>query len=526
MKKRVLSVFLCIVLFITFFASFKANALSGRGGNISWQLDSNSGHLTLTGSGEMEQLVSSGQHPWNDMRENITSVYIGDGITSISDHAFSSCINLTYVRIPDSVVTIGNSAFDNTSLTSIVIPDSVTSMGSRVLSNNDYLQAVTLSSNLKSLGSNAFLHDTALTSIVIPGSLKTIPSSAFVNCHSLRDVTIEEGVELIGQSAFSGCGIQKLELPYTVHTIGKLAFSHCSLMESVNIPYQIKEIQEDTFNSCKSLKEIRIPYGVERIKARAFANCDSLHHVILPRSVAYFSSSAFYDIPQLYLVVLLDKHVYRDHDYDYMNYVGYAGSTTQKYAESQDYPFYPLSFDDVLPWQWYYDEVAYAAENGLMNGVDKYYFEPEESMSRAMLVTVLWRSAGSPEATESYFDDVEADQWYSQAVSWAAENGIVTGTGKGLFEPHSSVTREQIAVILHRYATAMGIDTENTTDLSAFPDYSSISPWAEEAMAWANAAGLISGTKEYNGTFLDPQSSATRAQVCTIMMRYIESFSE
>ena len=180
-------------------------------------------------------------------------------------------------------------------------------------------------------------------------------------------------------------------------------------------------------------------------------------------------------------------------------------------------------FTDVTAGAWYYDAALYAYNKGLMVGTSDTAFGPDVSMTRAMLVSVLWRLAGepAPKGTNT-FDDVPNGAWYTDAVTWAAENGVVAGIGNGRFDPDGSVTREQTAVILFNYAQSKGYDVSARADLSVFPDAGSVSGWAQDALAWANASGLISGAVRGTQTILDPQGSASRAQVAMILMGYVE----
>ena len=184
------------------------------------------------------------------------------------------------------------------------------------------------------------------------------------------------------------------------------------------------------------------------------------------------------------------------------------------------------TFMDAPKKSWYYEAVEYCAENGLFSGTAAGRFSPDNTMTRAMLVTVLWRLDGeqSP-SNKAEFTDVMDGNWYTDAVAWASENGIVNGVGKGRFNPDGNVTREQIATILRRYADYKGLDTSKTADLSSFPDHSQISAYAREAMSWANAEGLINGNQSAGKLILQPTGNATRAQVATILMRYVEKLS-
>ena len=180
-------------------------------------------------------------------------------------------------------------------------------------------------------------------------------------------------------------------------------------------------------------------------------------------------------------------------------------------------------FTDVVAGTWYYGAAAYACNNGLFAGMTPTTFAPNATMTRAMLVSVLWRLAGEPAPkAPNTFVDVPDGAWYTDAVTWAAENGVVSGIGGSRFDPSGFVTREQTAEILYNYAHSKGYDVSARADLTAFPDAGSVSGWAEEALSWANAAGLINGTVRDGQTILDPQGSASRAQVAMILMNYVE----
>lgn len=175
------------------------------------------------------------------------------------------------------------------------------------------------------------------------------------------------------------------------------------------------------------------------------------------------------------------------------------------------------AFTDVEENVWYHDGIDFMVRNGYMNGVSADTFDVEGSLTRAQLVTILYRIAGEPETSAAIpFADVADGQWYTKAIVWAAENGIVKGVNETTFAPNDPITREQIAVILYRYA-----HEENTEDgkLTSFPDAKDISGYALEAMNWAVARGLINGS---DGKLL-PQDTATRAQIAVILARYLNA---
>lgn len=179
------------------------------------------------------------------------------------------------------------------------------------------------------------------------------------------------------------------------------------------------------------------------------------------------------------------------------------------------------TFTDVGPDDWYAEAVNYAMSNGLFLGISETEFGPNVSMSRAMLVTVLHRMAGAPNAGTANFADVPADAWYTQAVAWAAANGIVQGVSDSRFAPNVPVTREQMATILYRYANHAGVAGDGGSgSLDGFRDASAVSGYAVQAMGWAVDRGLISGVGDQR---LSPGGSATRTQVAAILQRFAEN---
>ena len=158
-----------------------------------------------------------------------------------------------------------------------------------------------------------------------------------------------------------------------------------------------------------------------------------------------------------------------------------------------------------------------------MAGTSDTTFSPNETTTRGMIVTILYRLEGEPAAVASNFQDVPAGQYYADAVAWASANGIVSGYGDGLFGPNDTITREQMASILYRYAQYKDYDVTASNDLSGFTDVSSVNSYAASAMQWANAEDLITGV---SSTKLDPQGSAIRAQVASILMRFIQNIAQ
>jgi uncharacterized protein YjdB len=183
----------------------------------------------------------------------------------------------------------------------------------------------------------------------------------------------------------------------------------------------------------------------------------------------------------------------------------------------------PLPFHDVTEGDWFYEAVRCAYETGLMDGVGDSLFAPNSQTTRAQLVTILYRLAGQPAVSGDLpFPDVESGTWYTDAVAWAAENGIVNGVSDTEFAPGDDITREQLVTVLYRYAESKGYDVSASADLSGYPDAGQVQDYAQPAMAWAVAEGIVEGV---DGN-LNPTGDATRAQIATILMRFCEGVAK
>ena len=180
-------------------------------------------------------------------------------------------------------------------------------------------------------------------------------------------------------------------------------------------------------------------------------------------------------------------------------------------------------FADVADDAWYADAVRYVFEKGMMNGTSSTTFSPNETTTRAMIVTMLHRLENEPTASAAGFTDVASNTYYANAVAWAAANGVVTGVSETSFAPNDAITREQLAAILYRYAELKGYNVSASGSLSGYTDASQISSYATTAMQWANSTGLITGK---TSTTLSPKGNATRAEVATILMRFCENIAK
>ena len=179
-------------------------------------------------------------------------------------------------------------------------------------------------------------------------------------------------------------------------------------------------------------------------------------------------------------------------------------------------------FTDVSEKDWFYGDVMFVYENGLMLGTSKTLFSPHGTATRGMMATILWRMEGSPAPKgKNSFTDVESGKWYADAITWTAENGIFAGYGKDKFGPDDPITREQLAAIFYRYADYKGYDLTVKGNLDKFKDADKITDYAKTAMGWAVGSGLVKGK---SGNLLDPQGTATRAEIAAMLHRFIEKY--
>ena len=288
------------------------------------------------------------------------------------------------------------------------------------------------------------------------------------------------------------------------------------------------------------IRNVYFAEGIEEIGPRAFANAIFLTHLELPASVKKIRENAFGLEPRNTLKELCfhgaapelaDRALLSTNDLNFIETIyfkeGQTGWTyptwngvTTRYWDGKT--VVSGQFSDCADKAWYRDAVGYVTGNGLMNGVGNNKFDPEGSMTRAMLVTVLWRYAGSPKEGKNSFTDVANGQWYTDAIAWAASKDIVKGKSATTFDPNGKVTREQVATILYRYAGLVKADTSKRGSFTKFADGSSVNAWAKDGLSWAVASEIIGGS---DGKLL-PQGDATRAQVAAILMRFNKSVKQ
>lgn len=433
-----------------------------------------------------------------------SSYSVPDGTRSIGRYAFSNCENLTNIVLPDGLTAVENSAFYNCkSLTDVVLPDSVSL-----------------------LGDSAFYKCESLESVVLPQAITVIEADLFGECRSLVAVVIPEGVTEIRRGAFSVCeALEYISIPDSVTEIGEGAFGLCPKLTRVCMPKALTKIGDSAFSSC-GIKTLVIPDGVTEIQLTAFAHCRQLKAVYLPASLTKLGPIAFYfweieprELTDIYFGGTAEQWAALVTPEQQVDFSGITIHYNSKSTDVSDTGF----IDGPAAGSWAYPGISYCVDNGLMYGMSDYIFEPNGATTRAQLVAILWRQANCPEATKaSTFTDL-TQNWYKEAVAWAAENDIVAGRDAAHFDPDAAISRQEVAAIVYRYASWMELDMSKTADITTFPDYSAVSAYARPALAWANAEDIIHGTARQSGVYLDPQGTATRAQIALILTNFCEN---
>ena len=501
---------------------------------------------------------------------SLTSMTIPDSVTCIGNCAFKDCSSLASVTIPDSVASIGVYAFCGcTSLKSVTIPDSVTSIGDYAFGFCTSLTGIWVDGGSSHYFSDAsgvlFNKDKTVLaqcpgafsgSYVIPDGVTSINDAAFVNCTSLTSVTIPDGVTNIGYEVFAGCtSLANMVLPNGVTRIGAEAFEWCTSMKNITIPDGVMSIGYDAFLNCKSLTNV---YFTGTEEAWNGITIDGGNDALKNANIHYNYVSHTHSYKDIVTAPTCTAKGYTTHTCacgdsyvdTYTDALGHAwdngkvakeptetetgvktfactrcGETRTETIPATGSVDVTQMFTDVTK-NWAYPGIQYCVTHGIMGGMGDGTFAPTGTTTRAQIVQILYNLEGTPAVSGTTpFTDLTAN-WYKPAILWAYQNNVVAGTSPITFAPDQPVTREQIAVILTQYMFHV-LKMERTwtpADLSTFPDGANVSSWAKEAMQDAVALGLINGTKTPDGkVYLDPQGSAARQQVATILMNFCQN---
>lgn len=427
--------------------------------SITWSL-SQAGELFIYGVGDMPDFTYDSA-PWEISSDAVRLVYIGEGITSVGAYAFEGEKNIIGVDFPKSLKNIGVKAFYGC----------------------ENLENVELPESLESISRMAFARCLSLGTVKFPTSLRSIGAYAFTDCARLASFELPDGLEAVGSCAFEGCtSARSITIPYSITSIGDYAFG---FVYTTDRHYELADGVTILCGYGSEAMKYAKRFGVEFIRNDNHECTDSC-----PVCGKCLDSDCIY--PEC------EKKC--------------NGICTAVF----DNPYIDVSEND-----WYYDGVRYSTLSGLFNGVTDNSFSPKGLVTRAQIVTVLWRLAGSPRASKlAPFTDLSAD-WYVLAISWAYENKIADGVGENSFAPDDCVTREQAALFIMRYADFIGDDVSDRASLDGYYDASEVSAYAKGAVSWAISKGIFTGIADGGRLCIEPRGSMTRAQAATVFTRML-----
>lgn len=411
----------------------------------------------------------------------ISEVVISEGVQEVGISAFERCKSLKSVSLPNSLLFVDADAFRATSLTEITVPSSVLGVGSGAFYGNS-TQSITFEGNAPQV-----LYSDSL--YVFDG--------AVINCYSNTTGWNTENWTSLNLNI-----IQNGEPPVVEATSVSVSPASVTLDEggsaTVTATVEPSDATDKTITWASADPSIAtvsngVITGVKAGSTTVTATCGNVS-----ASVAVTVTAETEPDPE-------------------------EPGTDPDEPTPDPEPGVTLPYTDVTPDAWYYDTVADVYEKGLMTGMNPTTFAPAETLARAQFATILYRMEGEPSISFSQkFPDVVQGDWYTDAVLWASDAGVVTGySNTGKFGPADMINREQMATMMFRYANAKGYDTSQRADFSSYPDASSVSDYARDAMSWCVANGIISGD---NGR-LNPQGETARAVCATIISRFYNAYN-
>lgn len=500
---------------------------------------------------------------WNFARTSIEKLTLPVMLQEIQgEDNFYACEKLSEVVLPAGLRILGDGSFGScTSLEKIQLPASLIKLNSGTFSGCSELKHIEIPEKVTSIGSSCFAGCENLTELELPVELQTIGDSCFAGCNGLEAIKLPVGLQSIGSYAFACTGITELSVPQTVTSWGDCP---------IGVTRGDRGYVDDTSRTyviyfAGDLPEWEGVYGLPNVTN--LYCCFPRDNTVWTENLRYLMDGpAFFRIHWLAADVSLPESLELT--------VGCKQQLTEAVQPAED-PNLPLTwsssdetvvqvdetgmltgvapgtavitasagggaysarcrvtvlegsaphYEDVPEDAWYYEAVQYTSEHGLFQGITETKFGPHITMTRGMLVTVLYRLEGEPavDGQTQPFTDVDAGRYYGDAITWAANSGVVNGVTDTRFAPEAAVTREQMVTVLYRYAGLEGADVTAKADLESFPDHDQVKPYARDAFSWAVGAGIIQGNSNGGVTTLSPRNSATRAQVAAVLMRYLE----
>lgn len=556
---------------ITLYAHWEDKTIYGETGSLSWSLNPDVGTLYISGSGEIPDYAED-EAPWSGNARYITKISVSSGVKSVGAYAFANLTKLVSVENNAELKKLGEGAFKNcaalsdisgiegikvigsycfygcTSLSEIGIPSGCTAVESCAFAKTP-IKTLSVPTSVTSLGSGAFSDCTQLSRAELPAALTKIPASCFSGCTALTsffmydDSSYGASVCTVETGAFKGCtALSEVNIYNRADSlvIARNAFSGCTALKSVNLDCRSITIESSAFASGSSLNYIYISGELGSVSDSAFSGVSA--NVVYPENLSSWSGAVGKSYGGTLTWEGYNAHV---HSYkmeivaptcsergytvytctdescgdtfrsDYVSPLGHNFVNGVCSVCGKVNPFSDLDakgkdkyFTDAILWA-YNEKITTGTGTDASGAI---YFSPDESCTRAQVVTFLWRAAGrpAPSATDTVFSDVKQGSYYETAVAWAYENGITLGVDGSRFAPDDMVTREQFVTFLWRY-----LDKPAAGGEKPFADISQ-GTFSYNAIIWAYSAGVTLGTG--NGCF-SPKLNASRGQVVTFIYR-------
>ena len=382
-----------------------------------------------------------------------------------------------------------------------------------------------------------------LCALELPGTVNEIASEAFVYDETVKIFIGNEGLERIDKFAFAGaCALEQVIFPLSLTTLCQGAFAECSELKQVNIPQSVINFGQGVFDYTSDELVIGVYSGSA---AEKYCIESGYSYKLLDEGCdhAFSNLVVFADATCVKAGVVkerCEKCLMFGEKTEFIPALGHTLGERESYGESfvrtcsvcekkvigftDRMDADSLFFNDLAGGKWYSDAMTFCYENTLIAGTSASTIEPHTPLSRSMTVTILAKVAGVTltDPTKDVFDDVPVGKWYTSAVKWAADNGIVSGYSEDIFAPKDPVTREQLALILFKFAENLGKDISFNSDaLDGYTDIDRVHSWAKDALCWAKESGLISGMTD---TTIAPREGSTRAQAAVMLTKFIDTF--
>lgn len=381
----------------------------------------------------------------------------------------------------------------------VVIPSGVTKIGANAFSGNIYLKSVEIPETVTVIDKAAFFDCYRLSKITIKGKLKTIGNFAFCGCERLAEISIPDTVTSIGENAFSGCAFKEINLPKGLKTLGDEAFLRCKGLTSIIIPDGLTSLDYCVFEECDNIKSIYIPSSIKSIDV-AFPNYKGTLDIYYSGTKEQWNEIKIAEFTRVWDEIVKNTAILK---------------ANVHYNMVKIYPFTDIKGDS-----WYEKYVYDVYEKGAMTGLKETTFGPEVKLDRAMVAMIVYKLEGQPDVdvSEQVFPDVYPGKWYTEAITWAKQNGIVGGYNSGKYGPKDYITRQDFIKMMYSYAQYKGYsvrvpDAESYMEVS---DYSTISDYAVTMVNWGYVNGIIG-----NGSDFKPKNNISRAEAATMISRFL-----